>query len=321
MLDDTPIVNALVFRPLIGDVGEGESPDIILGVDSDILNVRNAPRTNQVRCLLTGGNLIPLELNLLEVVGALVSMLVLEPEYNALAVLCICPGKARSIIVKEILELPGSQIGNGAFCGVVAVALMQACPSVLVQRTGIVSGNDDVIGVRDRLRLRIICYCANVVGDPVLHTGDKLSGISERHKLLIGNGDHGTAATGRTLVLSNVIQEVFFPGTSLKILVIRITSHLGEHLLRSGARFQGLSHSILDIGSFVSSRLTGIRIGALIVTAGFFFNVIDSVLYSFGGEIRFEILEKHTVTLLLHRICLNNGCNPSVDWHLGRVSN
>ena len=314
MLDDTPVINALVFRLLAGDVREGESPDIILGVDSDILNVRNAPCTNQIRSLLTSGNLIPLELDLLKVVGTLISMLILEPEHNALTVGGISPGKARSIIIETILQLPGSQIGDGAFCGVVGIALMQTGPSILIQSACIVCGDDDVIGVRDCLRLSIVRHSADIVGDPVLHPGDKPRAVTERHEFLIGDGDHGTAATGRTFALRKVVQEMLSPGTSLEILERRIPSHFGEHLLRSGTRLQGLSHSILDIGSLVSSRLVGIRIGALIETTGFFFNV-------FGGEKRFEILIKHTVTLLLHKICLNNGCNPSVDWHLGRVSN
>ena len=173
------VFGTFVILRLIADMRESVCPNVIIGViddafttDSTFLPVviitatarrtarRRHPFAYHIRVGTEFSDLIPLELDLLEVVGALVVVLILQPVDNALTVFGIRPGKAASVIVKRILQLPGRQIRDRTLRGVISVAIPQAGSGILVEGMLIVSNYNDVIRMRNSASFK-----GGVIGD------------------------------------------------------------------------------------------------------------------------------------------------------------
>ena len=121
-----------------------------------------------------------LELHVLEVIRAVVPPLVNEPINYALAVLFVCPLKARGVIVKAIPHLPSIKISVGEISVSIAFALY--CIRLFRQRIAAYRPYNQVEHVPRAACLFIVGDGCLVVDNPIHTTRRKLPVLPLRHQ-------------------------------------------------------------------------------------------------------------------------------------------
>ena len=139
------------------------------------------------------------ELNVLEVIGALVAPFILHPIDNAGAVRAVGPGETVGVVVEAILQLPGFEFAVGE----VFVTLMVGGKCVLVQVAGVVGSDDDIKGVFGALGV-VLRGGADIISDAVPGARREVAAVAQCFQRGIGDryGQFGgcTATAVATLV-------------------------------------------------------------------------------------------------------------------------